>query len=293
MLIARHRTALTRRTISRPIQLAINDGFINEHSLVFDYGCGRGDDVRNLKERGVPCSGWDPNYAPHGELSTADVVNLGYVVNVIEDARERAAVLQKAWALAEKVLIVSARLTVEARDAACSTYEDGYVTRLSTFQKFYEQHELRSCIDATLQTSSVPAAPGVFYVFRNDELKQSFTASRYRRVSAAPRSHRSDVFFEQYKVILEPLMSFITAHGRLPADSELAEVEVIRRDIGSLQRAVSIIRHVIGLEQWDKIREDRAQDLLIYIALSRFSRRPGFSFLPINLQLDIRSFFST
>jgi hypothetical protein len=44
------------------------------------------------------------------------VVNLGYVINVIEEAAERADVLREAWALTRKVLIVSARLTVDAHE---------------------------------------------------------------------------------------------------------------------------------------------------------------------------------
>jgi DNA phosphorothioation-associated putative methyltransferase len=292
MLVARHRTALSRHKLSRPVQLAIEDGLINQTTRVFDYGCGKGDDVRNLIEHGIACSGWDPVYYPDGKPAAADVVNLGYVINVIENATERAAVLQKAWALASKLLIVSARLSVEAKDINCAAYEDGYLTRLATFQKFYEQHELRDWIDNTLGASSLPSAPGIFYIFRDDELKQSFAASRYRRISAVPRQRRSDVIFEQHKAILEPLIAFVALRGRLPVESELQESEVIRKEIGSLQRAFSIVRKVTGSEQWDKIREERAQDLLIYIALSRFTRRPQFSYLPADLQLDIRAFFS-
>lgn len=48
-----------------------------------------------------------------------------------------------------------------------------------------------------------------------------------------------------------------------------------------------------GSEQWEKLREERTHDLLIYIALSRFSYRPKYSQLPADLQLDIRAFFST
>jgi DNA phosphorothioation-associated putative methyltransferase len=60
-----------------------------------------------------------------------------------------------------------------------------------------------------------------------------------------------------------------------------------------LDRAYGIIRRVTGNEQWDQIREDRSQDLLVYLALSRFGGRPRFSQLPHELRLDIRAFFST
>lgn len=291
MIVARYRTAITRYKLSRPLSVAIDDGLIDGTTKVFDYGCGRGDDVRNLQQTGISCSGWDPVHYPHNEVKPADVINLGYVINVIEDAAERKLALQNAWSLAEKVLIVSARLISDAREINAPAFEDGYLTRLSTFQKFYEQHELREWIDTTLGSSSVPAGPGVFYVFRDEGAKQSFASSRFRRSRAVPRLVRTDIIFEKYKSLLEPLMAFFGAHGRLPDESELNEVEEIRKNIGSVKKAFSVIRHVTGQEQWDTIRQERAQDLLIYIALSRFGRRPRFSNLPNDLQLDIRAFF--
>lgn len=54
-----------------------------------------------------------------------------------------------------------------------------------------------------------------------------------------------------------------------------------------------LLEFVFVLEQWDQIREERSQDLLIYLALTRFGRRPRFSQLPIDLRLDVRAFFST
>ncbi|MBI3801098.1 MAG: DNA phosphorothioation-associated putative methyltransferase, partial [Deltaproteobacteria bacterium] len=112
--IARHRTAINRTEPSRPIRIALEDGLITQETSVFDYGCGRGDDLRLLQSRGIRCEGWDPAYSPQNGRTPADIVNLGYVVNVIEDPVERATALWSAWALAQKLLVVSARLTVEA-----------------------------------------------------------------------------------------------------------------------------------------------------------------------------------
>jgi DNA phosphorothioation-associated putative methyltransferase len=260
---------------------------------VFDYGCGHGADVRHLSSLGVQCGGWDPVHLPSGSREPADVINLGYVVNVIEDERERAATLEKAWSLARRLLIVSARLTVEARDGGFIPYGDGYLTRLATFQKFYQQHELRDWIDEVLDASSVPVAPGIFYVFRDQSLQLSFVASHYRRVTATPRPRHGNFLFDEHKALFQPLMAFVAARGRLPEDSELESVEIIRREIGNLNRAFNIIRQVTGREQWDQIRKERSQDLLIYLALARFGGRPRQSQLPHDIQRDVRAFFST
>ena len=287
--VARHRTAINRTEPSRPVRSALEDGLITQETSVFDYGCGRGDDLRLLQSRGIRCEGWDPAYSPQNGRTPADIVNLGYVVNVIEDPVERATVLRSAWALAQKLLVVSARLTVEADGRSQTSYEDGCLTRLGTFQKYFEQRELREWIDQSLGVSSVPAAPGIFYVFRNPDLQQSFVASRYRRQAAAPRQRQSDLLFEQHKALFEPLIAFLTARGRLPDESELPEVPLICQAVGSLNRAFGIIRRVTGDEAWKRIQDERSQDLLMYLALSRFDGRPRFSRLPRDLQLDICS----
>ena len=109
----RRKTAISRSDYSRPIKLALSDGVIGPDSTVFDFGCGRGDDVRYLGLRGIKAWGWDPGHRPSGTVAPAQVVNVGYVVNVIEDAEERVQCLMRAWSFAERALIVSARLTSE------------------------------------------------------------------------------------------------------------------------------------------------------------------------------------
>ena len=77
--------------------MAIEAGLIEESSSVFDYGCGQGDDLRTLSALGIQTYGWDPVYRPEAELRGADVVNLGYVVNVIEDSTERVDTVFSVW----------------------------------------------------------------------------------------------------------------------------------------------------------------------------------------------------
>jgi hypothetical protein len=60
------------------------------------------------------CAGWDPVYAPNGARREADVVNLGMSSMSPSERRE---VLRRAWSLARRILVVSARLRVETQGA--------------------------------------------------------------------------------------------------------------------------------------------------------------------------------
>lgn len=292
--ISRHKTAISRTELSRPVKLALTDGVLRPGHSFFDYGCGLGDDQRLLSAMGYNVGGWDPVHRPQGTVAPANVVNLGFVVNVIENAAERADVLSRAWALAKDVFIVSARMTMDLEfQGQTRDFADGVLTSIGTFQKFFEQTELRGWIDQVLGVSSVAAAPGVFYVFRDDQARAAFLASRFRRRIAVPRLARSAELFKSHEALLQPLMAFVSERGRVPADDELPNVAEIQNVFGSIRKAFRIVIRATDAAQWDQIAEQRALDLLIYLALSRFDARPAYGQLPQELQRDVRGFFST
>ena len=148
--IERHRAAIFRIELSRPVRLAIEWAILNNDTTFFDYGCGHGGDVERTTNQGYTSAGWDPYYRPDALRTRADVVNLGYVLNVIEDLDERRQALINAWELTCKVLIVSAQVLINDRSSAQIAYGDGIVTRRNTFQKYYDQEELKKYIDEVL-----------------------------------------------------------------------------------------------------------------------------------------------
>jgi DNA phosphorothioation-associated putative methyltransferase len=270
------------------------DGLLPPEVTAFDYGCGKGDDIRLLRTLGHTVDGWDPIHRPDGKRLPADVVNLGYVVNDIEEGDERARTLRSAWELATSVLIVSARLTWDARDLVGRPMADGLVTRTGTFQKFYEQSELAAWIEDALGVQPHAAAPGIFYVFRDPGDAQAYLASRvytYRpRVCIDPRQQ-----YEADREILAPLLDFMRDHARPPKAGELADEAfvAINEAVGSLGRAQRLIRRVTEDEYWEQVSIQRQAELLIYVALSRFGRRPKFSQLNATMASDIRALFGT
>ena len=279
--------------MSLPVRLALEDHVISESTSLFDYGCGHGEDLGHLQDLGINCSGWDPVFRVDTEKAAADVVNLGYVINVIEDHEERAEVLKTSWALAKQAMVVSARSTIDSKGTeSFRECRDGLLSSRGTFQKFYKQPELRAFIDQTLGTQSVPAAPGIFYVFRDQEERHRFLASRYRR-SVRSCSSQSLMLFEEHKELLGELSAFFLERGRLPAAWELPTVDEIDEVFGSLKRAFLVIRRVTGSDYWESVKDERASDLRVYLAVARLDGRPRFTELPSDMQLDVRAFFST
>lgn len=259
-VIERGRTAMTRSSLSRPMTLAFEDGVIVNGARIFDYGCGRGGDIRRLMKLGFSASGWDPTHRPDVEKVKSEVVNLGFVINVIEDVRERRQVLQDAWSLAQEVLVVAARPTWEGRDVRGTPHKDGVLTGKGTFQKFYEQDELRAFIESSLDERSIAAAPGVFYVFRDPQQAQSVLARRTRRASIGRVTRVSDVMYELHRDSLTRLEAFVAEERRLPAPGELdpnIESQLVE-ELGSIRAAFALVRRATGAKRWIDIDLGRA-----------------------------------
>jgi DNA phosphorothioation-associated putative methyltransferase len=168
-------------------------------------------------------------------------------------------------------------------------YQDGIITRRNTFQKYFEQEELKSYIDQVLQVDAIPVGLGVYVIFREAEQAQAFQASRFHRRVKTPSIRLPVKRFEDYEQILRPLMDFYTQRGRLPKKGELAEELEIRNIFGNFQRAFQVVLQVTQALEWDEIREQRLQELLLYLALARFGQRPTMRQLSPALREDIRA----
>ncbi|MCI4064009.1 DNA phosphorothioation-associated putative methyltransferase [Micromonospora sp. R77] len=293
--IPRHQTAIARQHLSKPVALAVADGILTAASTLFDYGCGRGGDVARLQAMGYTAHGWDPVHDAQANRHAADVVNLGYVINVIEDPIERAQTLASAWALARQVLIVAARPDWEARTVTGHRHGDGIITKRGTFQKFYAQEELRNWINLQLRTDCIAAAPGIFYIFRQDIQAQNFLSSRMRHRPKPTRQPRiRQTLYDAHREDMNALAAFISSRGRLPDPEEAPETaDRLLRVFPSLKQAAATLRDVVGSEDWDKdlerARRQAEQDLLVYLALAAFRGRPKASDLPKGIALDVRA----
>jgi DNA phosphorothioation-associated putative methyltransferase len=291
--IARHKTAIKRQSFSLPVKCMLRDGLLHSDRTFFDYGCGHGQDLAMLSGMSIQAAGWDPVHRPDSDRQPADVVNLGYVINVIEDPRERQQVIRKAWELCKTVLTVAAQVEFAAPDKIHAIHGDGILTSWGTFQKYYNQYELRDYLQTTLETDAISAAPGVFYIFKDEEAKQQFVANKYHRRLTVPQRRTSEVLFEQNNDILEPFMAALTQYGRIPGPEELPVAAAIEERFGSLVKAFRLVQKVTDEAPWKEIAQRRTEDLLVYLALARFRRRPPIAKLPLTIQRDIKAFLGT
>jgi DNA phosphorothioation-associated putative methyltransferase len=308
--VHRHRTALTRYQLSKPVKTLLEFNQMPVGASFFDYGCGLGTDVRGLRELGFEASGWDPVHAPDPDRVEADVVNLGYVLNVIEDPGERLETMVSAWRLARRLLVVAALIGDSSADAPHAiALNDGILTRRNTFQKYFSQRELQSYIEDGLDTSAVPVAMGIFYIFRDSGEHQSFLESRSRRsidwdslglgftrpqlppkaqrVARPPRVDR----FVIHEALLEEFWSVLLRAGRMPLPSEFARHAELGDAFGSANRA---LRHLLSHGRQDIFRHAEAArkaDLLVYLAIANLRKTIPFSRLPEAVRCDITTFF--
>lgn len=307
---SRQLTALVRYGFSAPLQTLARHGFLDGRYRVFDYGCGRGDDVRGLRENGLEAAGWDPYYAPDRPIHRADIVNLGFVVNVIEDFDERVEALTRAYALAERLLVVSVMLANQNAPRG-ERFRDGVLTQRGTFQKYFTQAEIKAFLEATLDEEAVPVAPGVLYVFRDKAAEQRFLVNRYRsrrnvlrdptappRPSAplgerarTPRREPKADKYETHRALLDGLWAQWLALGRKPDKSEVADPIPLVEGFGSLAGALRFLEARQDSEALESARHARVADLDVYFALNQFERRQPYKHLEPGLRRDIKAFF--
>jgi DNA phosphorothioation-associated putative methyltransferase len=300
--ISRYLTALSRSNLSAPMQCLARHGFLDGSLTVFDYGCGKGDDIRNLSENAIPVSGWDPHYAPEQPKQVADIDNLGFVINVIENYQERLEALLGAYDLANQVLVVSAMLFNQNAFKG-QAFNDGVITQRNTFQKYFTQSELKEFLTDTLETDAIPVAPGIFFVFKNQDAEQRFLLGRQRskrnvlRLShrpispSEPKLSRNEKKYLAYKHLIDPLWQKILELGRIPDKSEIDALIELTEAFGSISKAIRFALDNNEEALFEQARQSKIEDLVTYFALQAFSRRKPYKHLEIGLQRDIKAFF--
>ena len=256
---------------------------------------------------GLTASGWDPHFRPTVDLVEADLVNLGYVLNVIESNGEREEALRTAFGLAKQLLVVSVLTSSTARGAGSTEYGDGVITTRGTFQKYFRQEEAKALIEETLGEEALALGPGMFFVFSDKLEEQRFLANRHRTKrdighllalkppAPGAKGWADWVAFNDHREPLSQLWERMTELGRLPSNDELTEGlrAWISVEPGSVRRAAQLALVGFDPDEFKIARAARIDDLRVYFALNLFNRRQPYTQLPHELQKDVTVFFSS
>lgn len=289
--IRRARTAIRRYRCSKPVALAMADGIISRATSVFDYGCGHGGDVHYLVSKKIRARGWDPHFCPAEPIHSADIVNLGYVLNVIEDAHERTRTACKAFELAKKALVVSVRVDRTLDEGA--EYGDGWLTGAGTFQKIFTQEEFASYLRAALGRNAYLAAPGIAYLFSDDAVEAQYLATRAftRRLE-----YRTDLIEEFSKnTVARRYVKLANSFGRLPIHDEFPGYDKLLAAFGSEERIRRLALRQVDRAAFEGSRLQRREDVLTYLAMLRLQglEAPGLHALPSTVRNDVKGIWGT
>lgn len=303
--VLRHLTALSRWSLSAPVQLLLRHALLSPDKEMFDYGCGKGDDIATLNAQGYSARGWDPFYAADNAITRASVVNLGFVLNVIEDQDERRDALHRAFQAADEVLAIAVMLGSSSIPGL--PYRDGVLTSRSTFQKYFSQEELRQYVQNELGEEVFLVGPGVCFVFKDKSIEQWFTANRYRRRGLSnrilkrthnesgvrPRKHLNayERLSGDARGMLTRLWEVALDLGRVPEIDEVPFLPEIEVHVGSFRHAVRFIEATFDQSLLAQAAAVRADDLRLFFAMGQFSKRPPYRSLEVRLQRDIKAFF--
>ena len=299
--VERHKTAIDRNQLSQPMQILARHNYFNGDYSVLDYGCGKGDDMRELEAHGIDISGWDPVHHPDGDILNADIVNLGFVLNVIEDRQERVETLKRAYEYADKLLIVSVMIAGESVIRQFTPYQDGVITSRNTFQRYYTQSEFRSYVESSLDEPAIAVGQGIFIVFKDKMEEQIFLLERQhikrdwqqktqRQIQARQPSIKKDLIDKHLELFTDFWETSLEL-GRIPANNEFEFSDQIRRIAGSHNKAHTALIEHFGNELFIEAQEKRKGDLLVYFALGLFGKRKPQTKMPDGLKRDIKYFY--
>ena len=303
--INRHRTALVRYDLSAPIKSLARYGFLDGHHTLFDYGCGRGDDIRGLTENDVEARGWDPYFALENDLHKASIVNLGFVLNVIEDFDERVEALSRAYSLAESFIVVSVMIA-NGNNVNGRLFNDGIVTQRGTFQRYYTQTEISTFIEEVLDENPIPVGPGIFYIFRDKDAEQRFLVNRYKtrrnllrlpgydpQVRTSARRAREETLYNEHKSTLEALWDTALSLGRKPDAIEVSGLDTLINIFGTTNKAWRFILTRKNPNELEQAQSRRIQDISVYLALREFEQRRAYKHIEPGIKRDIKTLFGT
>jgi hypothetical protein len=138
------KTSIFRSGASAPVKVLLEKNILSVGSAL-NYGKGKFDhDTDEIRKITTHCVGYDYTYHPDTELllgSSYNTVYCGYVVNTLPIDARKFVWCQMAECTANKgIAFVAAR--TDKSNINGVIFEDGVITKIGTFQKFYDKGTL-------------------------------------------------------------------------------------------------------------------------------------------------------
>jgi DNA phosphorothioation-associated putative methyltransferase len=224
-------------------------------------------------------------------VKPADVVNLGYVLNVIENPAERTETLRKAYALARRTLIVAVRVD-QSLDKG-TPFQDGLITSRGAFQKIYTQSEFRQFVGDTLSIRPHVAGLGVTYAFKEKTEEDKYVADTAFRRTINYQKDAVDEF--EADELGAALIERVRQIGRMPLDEEFEGYPALEENFGSRARLTRLVWKTVYPETLNEVQRHRRDELLVALAMIRLqgSKPILFKALPSDVQADIKSLWTS
>ena len=150
------KTAIGRQSSSVSAKMAVD--MVQPTDTIFDWGCGRGDDLKYYEANGIVAEGWDPHFKPsphpsecaHGSFN---FVVCSFVLNVIRDTSERQHCIEQVYDFlpdggrALFVVRTAKDIHLQAEKNNWGWLQTGgWITGKGTFQIGFNQSELEKCV---------------------------------------------------------------------------------------------------------------------------------------------------
>jgi DNA phosphorothioation-associated putative methyltransferase len=232
-----------------------------------------------------------PLFSSDAPLKPADVVNLGYVLNVIENPGERSETLRKAYGLALRALVVAVRVD-QSLDRGIP-FQDGLITSRGAFQKIYTQSEFRQFVGETLGVRAHVAGLGVTYPFKEKTEEEKYVAdTAFRRTV---NYHKDAVEEFEADELGAALIDRVRQMGRMPLDDEFEGYAALEENFGSRARIARLVWKTVHPETLDEVQRQRRDELLVALAMIRLQGAKAmlFKILPPDVQADIKSLWTS
>ena len=296
--VFRHRTALKRKKLSSCMGALIDSSLVTKASEIFDYGCGRGDDIAILGENNfAKVVGWDPYFAKDNKIpKQSEFVSLSFVLNVIDEPDERHFVLKNAFKIASKALVFSVMLEHQNTLQFAYPFSDGYLTSINTFQKYYSAAQIEAVVKDQLNEVPIKLRPGVYIVFKDKSLEQEYLFKRQVGLLVDSKSAVQEDSGDNYaERLVNKTVQAILASGRIPKKAELKsdlQNEISRSGV-SYNRLSRLALSQISISELKHVREAFVDEILIFLAINKLGGGVRYGELPPKFQIDVKAHFGS